>query len=74
MGIVDQRSEHYGDPRPNHDRIAALWSGYLDTTLSAHDVAMMMCLLKIARAKVDPWHEDNYTDLHGYAEIAQQVR
>lgn len=74
MGIIDQRAEHYGDPRPNHERIAGLWSAYLDTSLTAHDVAQMMVLLKVARAKIDPWHEDNYTDAHGYLDIAQQVR
>lgn len=73
-GIVEQRAAHYGDPRPNHERIAGLWSAYLGTTLTPHDVAMMMCLLKASRAKVDPWHEDNYVDLVGYAQIAQQVR
>lgn len=74
MSIIDERAAHYGDPRPNHDRIAALWSAWLDQTITAHDVAMMMVLLKAARTKVDPYHDDNYTDLHGYTEIAQQVR
>jgi len=74
VDIIDQRAEHYGDPRPNHHRIAGLWSAYLDTTVTAHDVAAMMCLLKLARAKVDAWHEDNYTDLVGYTEIMRQVR
>lgn len=74
MDIIEQRAQHYGDPRPNHDRIAALWSGWLGITVTAHDVAMMMVLLKAARAKVDPHHEDNYTDLNGYTEIARQVR
>ena len=74
MDIINQRAEHYGDPRPNHDRIAGLWSAYLDTTITAHDVAAMMVLLKVARAKLDPWHEDNYTDLAGYAEIMRRVR
>jgi len=74
VDIINERAQHYGDPRPNHERIAGLWSAYLDTTMTPHDVAIMMCLLKLARAKVDPWHEDNYTDLIGYAEIARQVR
>lgn len=74
MEIIDQRAEHYGDPRSNHHRIAGLWSAYLDTTISAHDVAAMMVLLKIARAKLDPFHDDNITDAIGYAEIMRRVR
>ena len=74
MDIINERAKHYGDPRPNHDRIAGMWSAYLDTTLTAHDVAAMMVLLKIARAKLDPFHDDNITDAIGYAEIMRQVR
>lgn len=74
MDIIEQRAEHYGDPRPNHDRIAGLWSAYLDTTITAHDVAQLMVLLKVARSKVDPWHDDNYVDAHGYLDIAKAVR
>lgn len=74
VSIVEQRAQHYGDPRPNLERIAGLWSAYIGRTLTAHDVAQMMVLLKVARAKIDPWHEDNYVDMVGYAEIAQQVR
>lgn len=74
VDIVEQRAAYYGDPRPNHERIAGLWSAFLDTTISAHDVACMMVLLKVARSKVDPFHDDNYTDAIGYAEIAKRVR
>lgn len=73
-GIVAQRAAHYGDPRANHERIAGLWSAYIGVTLTPHDVAQMMVLLKVARSKVDPWHEDNYIDGHGYLDIAREVR
>jgi hypothetical protein len=72
--LIAIRQEHYGDPRPNHDRIAGLWGAYLDVTLTAHDVAVMMVLLKCARSKVDPWHEDNYDDGKAYLDIARRVR
>lgn len=74
MDIVTERAQHYGDPRPNHDRIAGLWSAYLGTPITAHDVAAMMVLLKVARAKVDPGHDDNLIDIIGYAEIMRKVR
>lgn len=73
MSIVDTRAQHYGDPRPNHERIAALWSAYTGTEITAHDVAWMMVLLKASRSKIDPLHRDNYTDAHGYTEIAEAL-
>lgn len=74
MDIIQQRAEHYGDPRPNNERIAGLWSAYLGLTISAHDVAWMMVLLKASRSKVDPHHDDNYEDAHGYVDIAKMLR
>jgi hypothetical protein len=72
--LIATRQQHYGDPRPNHERIAGLWSAYIGQTLTAHDVAMMMVLLKVARAKVDAHHEDNYDDAAAYLSIARRVR
>lgn len=73
MSIVQQRAEHYGDPRPNMERIAGLWSAYLGTEVTAHDAAQMMVLVKISRSKVSK-HDDNYTDQVGYSEIARALR
>lgn len=72
-GIVEQRAETYGDPRPNMNRTAALWSAYLGHTVTPHDVAMCMILVKASRAKAggDARHGDNYVDIKGYAEIAE---
>lgn len=71
--IVEQRAEHYGDPRPNMERIAGLWSAYLGTEVTAHDASQMMVLVKISRSKVSK-HDDNYTDQIGYSEIARALR
>ena len=70
MSIVEQRAQTYGDPHPNMERTAALWSAYLGTEVSAHDVAICMILVKVSRAKVSA-HTDNYTDIRGYADIAE---
>jgi len=70
--IVDERGSQYGDPVENMKRTAALWSAYLGTQISAHDVAMCMILVKSSRAKVSH-HGDNYTDIAGYADIANRV-
>ena len=71
--IVAERAAHYGDPRPNHERIAALWSAYLGRTVTAHDVAVCMILVKVSRIKADPLHADNYLDICGYVEIAKAL-
>ena len=73
MDIVEQRAEHYGDPKPNMERTAALWSAYLGHEVTAHDVAICQILVKISRAKVSE-HSDNYLDIRGYSVIAEALR
>jgi hypothetical protein len=65
------RSESYGHPLANHDRIAGLWQAYLDAKkpgdLTPQDVARMMILLKVARDLHAP-RRDNRVDICGYAQ------
>jgi hypothetical protein len=42
VDIIEERGQQYGDAGHNHRRIAALWSAYLGTHVSAHDVAICM--------------------------------
>lgn len=72
MSVVDERGQHYGDPAPNMERTAELWSAFLGVPLTAHDVAICMILVKVSRARVS-YHADNYEDMIGYAEIARMV-
>jgi Domain of unknown function (DUF6378) len=72
MSIIDERAEHYGDPRPNMERTADLWTAYLGLPVSAHDVAICMMLVKISRSAVTH-HADNYTDMRGYSVIAEAL-
>jgi hypothetical protein len=46
-----------------------MWSAYLDgrQILEAHDVAAMMCLLKLSRLSWQPDNQDSWTDLAGYS-------
>ena len=64
------RDRDYGDPRDLHVKIAALWSAYLGHAITAHDVALMMVLLKVGRAKAGRFNLDNYVDGAGYSGIA----
>lgn len=75
--IVEERGRSYGgqeDGYENMRRIARLWTGYLGTPVTAHDVAWMMVLLKASRSRQDPEHLDNYTDAHGYVQLCQELR
>ena len=52
--------------------IAALWTAYTGTDVTPKDVAMMMALLKIARAKAGS-KPDTYVDLAGYAACGAEI-
>ena len=67
------RNEVYGKPEDNFNLIADFWSHYLNKAVTAHDVAIMMILLKIARAKTGKGSLDNYVDIAGYAACAGEV-
>lgn len=71
--VTGSRAQDYGSAERNFELIATLWSAYLDTDISAVDVAMMMAMLKIARVKSGRWHEDNFIDLAGYAACAGEI-
>ena len=73
MGIVEERGKSYGSGEANLTRIAALWSAYTGTQLTAHDVCWMMLLLKASRSKQDPANTDNYLDGHGYLQLAERL-
>lgn len=67
------RNKQYGDPLDNHQDIANLWMAYLSTPISPKDVAIMMALVKIARAKRPEPHRDNYVDAAAYLAIAGEI-
>ena len=67
--VSGPRRKAYGDAEESFTRIAALWNSYLDLELTAHDVSMMMILLKVSREKANHG-EDNLVDIAGYAALA----
>jgi hypothetical protein len=76
--VTENRQATHGAPEQSFQSIARLWSAYL-TNKSAQDgvfatlqvtpadVALMMGLMKTARAQYNPQHPDNWIDLAGYA-------
>lgn len=67
------RGRAYGHPAVNHQRIASLWSTYLEYPVKAEDVAICMALVKIARLIETKNHADSYLDLVAYSAIAGEL-
>tara|TARA_R110000823_G_C15594715_1_gene464658 strand:- start:262 stop:534 length:273 start_codon:yes stop_codon:yes gene_type:complete len=68
------RQKDYGDKVENHNNIAKLWSAYKDVEITAHDVAIMMTLLKVARTKIGSVSKDTYIDMSAYGAIAGEIK
>lgn len=86
IAVTTDRSKTHGDKERSFEFIAALWSLYIRNRpypgvecsetwpLSAADVAIMMVLLKIARATQGTPVEDHFVDMAGYAAVAGELR
>ena len=70
--VAGDRASDYGDAKESFSRIAKLWSAYTGTTISPWDVAQMMILLKVSRAKTSR-KRDTLVDIVGYAECASKL-
>lgn len=70
--VCGSREEDYGSPEDNFAVIAALWTAYTGANVTPKDVAMMMALLKIARAKAGS-KPDTFIDLAGYAACGAEI-
>ena len=64
--VTKDRAADHGDMEDNFNMIADYWSLHLEQHIDAHDVAVMMTLLKVARIKSNPKHMDNFIDGAGY--------
>lgn len=70
---VAERGLNYGSPENNFSLIARLWSAWLGVEVKAHDVAIMMSMLKAARIKNMPNHEDSWVDGGAYFACGVEV-
>lgn len=71
--VTRDRAATHGEAEDTFGRIAALWSADLGIEITALDVARLMVLLKMARAKTNAAHTDNWIDAAGYAAIAGEL-
>lgn len=73
---TDSREKLHGTMESNFNCIADLWNAYLKGKhheLDASDVALMMTLVKVSRAKNNPSHADNWVDGAGYMACGGEV-
>lgn len=70
--VHGDRQKHYGPPEENFARIAKGWAVILGTKVTAHDVALCMAWLKIARLCEGP-HRDSYVDGAAYMALAGEL-
>nr|DAI54396.1 MAG TPA: hypothetical protein [Caudoviricetes sp.] len=80
--VCGDRDQDYGNPESSFNAIADYWKVYLqhncvgeldEVSVTAKDVAIMMCLFKIARIDTGHGKEDNWVDLAGYAANGAEI-
>lgn len=75
--INGERQQSYGDPEDSFEEISWVWNWWLDSDnapITAADVAMMMCLMKLAREKNGAGKTDNVVDACGYLGLYEDMR
>ncbi len=74
--VLGSRNADYGSPHPDFAGIALMWSGLLNTKLSAQitavEVGLMMAALKLRRHAHKP-KDDNLVDAHGYLDCIEWI-
>ena len=68
-----EREKDYGDVRVNFSKIAELWTAYLGMPITAVDVGLMMCLLKIGRIKTGTGKIDSWIDALGHLGLSADI-
>ena len=71
--VTKDRAATHGNAESNFGLIAAYWSAHLNKNIKPHDVAVMMTLMKLARAKSNPKHTDNWIDGCGYLACGGEI-
>lgn len=75
--VTADRASTYGKPEDNFGNIAKIWNAQgvrIDgRKVQAHDVALMMAGMKLARLRHNPAHEDSWIDIAGYAACGMEI-
>lgn len=70
--VNGERQKDYGDMKESFIRIAGMWESYLGVHIEYLDVAKMMILLKVSRARHSN-HRDSFVDIAGYVECIDRL-
>lgn len=71
--VTKDRAATHGDAEKSFSLIATYWSAHLDANLTATDVAVMMTLFKLARAKNNIGNAENWIDGCGYLACGGEI-
>ena len=73
--VNGDRNNTYGPPEQDFERTAIMWTTYMNgrRIFDAHDVAVMMILLKVSRLSWSPDKPDNWIDIAGYAACGYDI-
>lgn len=71
--VTKDRAATHGDAEKNFDLIATYWSAHLEANITATDVAVMMTLLKLARARGNISNPENWIDGCGYMACGGEI-
>lgn len=72
--VCNDREGQYGKPEDSFSRIAEYWSVYLQRSIKAEDVAVMMTLFKIARIQTGiSYKADSWVDAIGYLACGGEI-
>jgi len=74
VAVVRDRRRTYGEPLDLFERVALRWSQHLGTKVTAAQVVLCLCDLKLARLTIDPAHLDSLVDVAGYAAVVREVQ
>ena len=69
-----ERQVQHGTPEKCLGETAKLWTWWTGFQIDAHDVAMMLMLLKTGRVKTGAYNRDDYKDGPGYWALAGRMR
>lgn len=71
--VTKDRQADHGNPEDSFAAIARLWEADLGIKITSTDVCRLMILFKMARAKFNPGHDDNWIDAAGYSACASEL-
>lgn len=73
-GLIGDRGQDYGGIEDNFSNIAIIFTAMTGKQFTAHDVAMVLAAVKMARMRVSPGKADNYLDAINYIAFAHELR